>query len=178
RFSYEPWAGPATVGPRGRPMISRVAEHCFWLGRYLERAENTARVLDVNETLLLDFEVPFEQQWKPLLIISGIHDMKGEPDGATVQHYLTWERSNSCSIASSVAAARENARIVREVINAELWERINFYYLWMQAPDARGLYEADRPEFYATIRRVSQLVFGIGEATMPRDEAWDFMRLG
>ena len=61
-------------------MISRVAEHCFWMSRYLERAENTARVLEVNQTLLLDFDVPLEQQWQPLLIISGIHDMPGDAD--------------------------------------------------------------------------------------------------
>ena len=60
-------------------MISRVAEHCFWLARYLERAENTARVLEVNHTLLLDFHVPVEQQWRPLLIISGIHDSQRNP---------------------------------------------------------------------------------------------------
>ncbi len=64
-------------------MISRVAEHCFWLSRYLERAENTARVLEVNQTLLLDLEAPIEHQWRPLLIISGVHDMPGEPDGET-----------------------------------------------------------------------------------------------
>ena len=88
-------------------MISRVAEHCFWMSRYLERAENTARVLEVNQTLLLDFPVPLEQQWQPLLIISGIHDMPKDADGETVQHHLTWETSNPASIASSIAAARE-----------------------------------------------------------------------
>ena len=66
-------------------MISRVAEHCFWLSRYLERSENTARILDVNQTLLLDYEVPVEQQWKPLLIISGVHDMPGPADAELVQ---------------------------------------------------------------------------------------------
>ena len=65
-------------------MISRVAEHCFWMSRYVERLENTARVLDVNRTLLLDFHVPLEQQWKPLLIISGIHDMPGVAESAVV----------------------------------------------------------------------------------------------
>ena len=63
-----------TASSTSSPMISRVAEHCFWMTRYLERAENTARVLEVNHTLLLDFHVPVEQQWQPLLIISGIHD--------------------------------------------------------------------------------------------------------
>src|SRR5437868_116834 len=100
-------------------MISRVAEHCFWMSRYLERAENTARILDVNQTLLLDFHVPLEQQWRPLLIICGVYDMPGPPEAEAVQQYMTWETDNRSSIAASVAAARENARIIREVISAE-----------------------------------------------------------
>ncbi|MGE5756624.1 MAG: alpha-E domain-containing protein [Planctomycetaceae bacterium] len=159
-------------------MISRVAEHCYWMSRYLERAENTARILEVNETLLLDFVVPIEQQWKPLLIISGIHDVPGEPDSESVQNYLTWERDNPSSIASSLAAARENARIIREVISADMWERINYYYLWMQDPATWDLYNRRRTDFYCQIKRINQLIHGITEGTMSHDEAWDFYLLG
>mgnify|MGYP003874988835 CR=1 FL=1 len=74
-------------------MISRVAEHCYWLARYLERAENTARILEVNHTLLLDFHVPYEQQWRPVLIISGIKDFKQEPTAERVQEFMTWDDS-------------------------------------------------------------------------------------
>src|SRR5208282_5673575 len=102
-------------------MISRVAEHCFWMSRYLERSENAARVLDVNQTLLLDLDVPVEQQWRPLLIISGIHDFPGPLDAETVQDHMTWDMENPCSISASLAAARENARIIREIISAEMW---------------------------------------------------------
>ena len=159
-------------------MISRVAEHCFWMSRYLERAENTARVLEVNQTLLLDLEAPIDHQWKPLLIISGVHDMPGEPDAETVQNYLTWETDNPSSIASSMSAARENARIIREVISADMWERINYYHLWMSRPAARGLYDRARSEFYNQIKRINQLIHGIGEGTMSHGEAWEFFRLG
>src|SRR5579871_1791120 len=159
-------------------MISRVAEHCFWMSRYLERAENTARVLDVNHTLLLDFDVPIDQQWKPLLIISGIHNFARTPDAETVQAYLTWDPDNPCSIVASLAAARENARIVREVISGEFWERMNYYHLWLRGVHARELYDRDRGEFYSQVRRINQLLHGIGEATMSRDEAWDFYLLG
>jgi uncharacterized alpha-E superfamily protein len=159
-------------------MISRVAEHCFWLSRYLERAENTARVLAVNETYLLDFAVPIEQQWKPLLIISGIHDIDGDPDGETVRDHLTWDPNNPSSIASSLSAARENARIIREVISAEMWEQINFYHLWLHSPEARTLYERHRTDFYDRIKRINQLVFGIAEGTMSHGEAWEFALLG
>jgi uncharacterized alpha-E superfamily protein len=159
-------------------MISRVAEHCFWMSRYLERAESTARILEVNQTLLLDFDVPLEMQWKPLLTISGIHDMPGEPDAETVQQYMTWERANPSSIASSLAAARENARVIREVISAEMWERVNFYHLWLNGPGARALYEANRSEFYGQIKRINQLLHGISDGTMSHGEAWEFLRLG
>lgn len=159
-------------------MISRVAEHCYWLARYLERAENTARVLEVNHTLLLDFHLPVEQQWRPLLIISGIHDYPKEATAENVQAYMTWDPDNPCSIVSSLGAARENARIIREVISAEMWERINFYHLWVQGPDARAAFDTNRSEFYAQVRRINQLVHGICDATMAHGEAWEFFRLG
>jgi len=159
-------------------MISRVADHCFWMSRYLERAENTARVLEVNQTLLLDFPVPLEQQWQPLLIISGIHDMAEDADGESVQNYLTWDPSNLASITCSIAAARENARNIREVISAESWERLNYYYLWMQSSQARSLYDNDRSAFYSQIKRINQLMAGISESTMSHGEAWDFFQLG
>jgi uncharacterized alpha-E superfamily protein len=159
-------------------MISRVAEHCFWMSRYLERAENTARVLDVNQTLLLDFDVPAEQQWRPLLIISGIHDFADPSNAEAVQHHLTWNADNPCSIMASVAYARENARIIREVISPEMWERINYSYLWIHGADAREQYEADRNGFYNQVRRINQAFFGIAEGTMAHDEAWDFFRMG
>ncbi|WP_165233621.1 alpha-E domain-containing protein [Aquisphaera insulae] len=160
-------------------MISRVAEHCFWMSRYLERAENAARLLEVNQTLLLDFAVPVEQQWRPVLIISGIHDRPEDMDGEAVQNFMTWEvDDNPSSIASSIAAARENARNIREVISAESWERMNFYYLWMESPGARALYHTDRTGFYNRIRRINQLIAGINEGTMSHGEAWDFYRLG
>jgi uncharacterized alpha-E superfamily protein len=159
-------------------MISRVAEHCFWMSRYLERLENTARVLDVNQTMLLDFQVPIEHQWKPLLIISGIHDMPGDPEAEHVQYHMTWERDNPSSIASSLAAARENARIIREVISGEMWERMNYYYLWMQGRAARNLYDTNRSDFYNQIKRINQLLSGISEGTMAHAEGWEFFELG
>jgi uncharacterized alpha-E superfamily protein len=159
-------------------MISRVAEHCFWLGRYLERAEDTARVLDVNQTLLLDYHVPLDQQWRPVLIICGVYDMPGEPEAEAVQNYMTWEADNLCSIASSLAGARENARIIREVISAEMWERLNYYHLWLQGRPARELYQGSRSDFYAQIRRINQLIHGIADGTMSHGEPWEFFQLG
>jgi uncharacterized alpha-E superfamily protein len=159
-------------------MISRVAEHCFWMSRYLERAESTARILEVNEALLLDFSVPTGEQWLPLLIISGTAGMLETTDGESVQTFLTWDEGNPISIQSSLAAARENARIIREVISADMWERINYYYLWIQTPAARELYERGRSDFYNQIKRINQLVLGISEGTMSHGETWEFYLLG
>jgi len=159
-------------------MISRVAEHCFWLARYLERAENTSRILEVNHTMLLDFHVPDDLQWRPLLIISGIHDYKDEPTAENVQEYMTWEQENPFSIISSLAWARENARIIREVISAEMWERMNYYHLWIQGPISREVFDTNRSEFYAQVRRINQLLHGIADSTMSHGESWDFFKLG
>jgi len=159
-------------------MISRVAEHCYWMARYLERAENAARILEVNYTLLLDFHLPVEKQWKPLLIISGIHDYEGDATAENVQDFMTWDAENPCSIVRSLAAARENARIIREVISAEMWERLNYYHLWIQSQSARASYESNRTDFYAQIRRINQLFYGIAAGTMSHGEAWEFARLG
>ncbi len=74
-----------------------------------------------------------------LLIISGVHEYKKEPTAENVQEFMTWDRDNPFSIASSLAWARENARIIREVISAEMWERMNFYHLWVQDDEARGV---------------------------------------
>ena len=159
-------------------MISRVAEHCFWLARYLERSENTARILEVNQTLLLDFHVPVQQQWLPLLIISGIHEYEGEPSSEVVQNFMTWDLENPFSILSSLHWARENARIIRETISAEMWERTNYYHLWLQSQACRDMYNYNRGEFYAQIRRINQLIHGICDATMSHGEAWEFFQLG
>lgn len=159
-------------------MISRVAEHCFWMSRYLERLENTARVLEVNQSMLLDFPLPLEMQWRPILIISGIHGFGGSLNAESVQEYMTWDRENRSSIMSSLAAARENARIIREVISADMWERMNYYFLWVQSSAARRLYDHQRSEFYNQIKRVNQLLHGISEGTMAHGEAWEFFQLG
>jgi uncharacterized alpha-E superfamily protein len=159
-------------------MISRVAEHCFWLARYLERMEDTARLLDVNHTLLLDFQVPLEQQWRPLLVICGLHDGPADATADAVQERLTWDPDCPVSIASSLGHARENGRIIREVISADLWERLNYYHLWLKSPAARRAYAASRTDFYAQVKRVNQLLSGICDATMSHTEGWEFIRLG
>ena len=153
-----------------RVVISRVADHCFWFGRYLERAESTARLLQVTRTLALDAELPPLQCWRPLVIVVGRGARRSSSasartragDGEVVQRYMTWApRESGVSLRSSVRAARENARSIREVLALEVWEAINELYLWLggDATPAACTRE-NRDEFYRHIRRSTQLVPG------------------
>ncbi len=135
-------------------------------------------MLEVNHNLLLDFQVPTAQQWTPLLIICGMDDCPAGATGDEVQAHMTWDPANGSSVVSCLAAARENARIIREVISAEMWERVNHDYLWINSPAARNLYDGHRTEFYNRIRLINQLLHGVGDATMSHGEAWEFCRLG
>jgi uncharacterized alpha-E superfamily protein len=124
-------------------MISRVADHCFWFGRYIERAESTARVLQVTAALAIDSDLTPQQCWLPVVIIAGERDgfaaERGEEalgDGEAVQEYLVFGKAPA-SLDRSIAAARENARSIREVISLEVFESINELHLWIQSPKAR-----------------------------------------
>ena len=166
-------------------MISRVADHCFWFGRYIERAESTARVLAVTRALALDGELSAHQAWGPVVIVSGqdteFHREHGDQalgDGELVQRYLTWDHDNPVSIVRSVAAARENARSIREVIAQEVWEVINELHLWLRSSAADGDWSGHRHGFYRRVRNSSQLLLGLLRSTMLHDTPLDFIWLG
>ena len=165
-------------------MISRVAEHLFWLGRYLERAESSARVCLVTRNLALDGELEGPQAWPPAVIVSGGEEAfrarygaDAFSDGERVQHWLAWEADNPSSIRRSVAAARENARSVREVVSLETWEAVNELHLWTDGP-GRDTWREDRHGFYRHVRQSVQLCLGVVHGTMPQDDAFDFLMLG
>jgi uncharacterized alpha-E superfamily protein len=166
-------------------VISRVADHCFWFGRYLERTESTARVLSVTNLLALDAELSPRQCWQPVVIVSGIEpqflEKFGEAaydDGQRVQEHMTWDEGNLSSIRRSVSAARENARSIREVVSVEVWEATNELHLWIGTAGARAEYKDDRLGFYKRIRRSAQLCLGLVQSTMLQDDAFDFINLG
>lgn len=166
-------------------MISRVADHCFWLGRYIERAESTARLLQVTRTLAFDAELPPMSCWRPLVIVSGQHpDLVGRHgaeaagNGETVQRYMTWAPDNPVSIRSSIRAAREGARSIREVIGHDIWEATNELYLWFVSEGAAAQYLQDRDEVYRHVRRSTQLCLGLVRSTMLHDQPMDFLWLG
>lgn len=166
-------------------MISRVAEACFWLHRYVERAENTARLLQVNRSFLLDVRVPIGDRWMPVIVVSGEQERfasmfseEAANDGELVQEYLTWNDNNPVSIATSIKWARENARSIREVISLELWQAINSMWHWLRSAAARREYRNDRDAFYARVKEFSALFQGIGHSTMLQEHPFDFMRMG
>lgn len=166
-------------------MISRVADHCFWFGRYIERTESTARVLSVTRALALDGELTAQQAWAPVVIVSGQdaefqkeHGAAAHDDGELVQRYLARDLDNPVSIACSVAAARENARSIREVIAQEVWEVINELHLWLRSSAADADWAGHRHGFYRRVRNSSQLLLGLLRSTMLHDTPLDFIWLG
>jgi uncharacterized alpha-E superfamily protein len=165
-------------------VISRVAENLFWLGRYLERAESTARVCLVTRNLALDGDLEPHQAWRPAVIVSGqeepfreAHGDEGFADGERVQEWLTWEETNSSSLRRSVGAARENARSIREVVSLETWEAANELHLWMDGA-GREAWRSDRHGFYRHVRQHAQLCLGVIHGTMLHDDAFSFILLG
>lgn len=166
-------------------MISRVADHCFWFGRYLERAESTARVLTATRHLALDAELTARQCWLPVIIVSGEeerfakqHGDDGAEDGELVERYMSWDEENYVSIRRSIGGARENARSIREVLSAEAWQAINEVHLWVSTPEAQETWRLDRDAFYRKVRDATLFALGAVRSTMLHDEPLDFIWLG
>lgn len=165
-------------------MIARVADHCFWFGRYLERAESTARLLQATRSMVFDAELPVTQCWTPLVIVSGEYESFCERfgpgaagDGETVQEHLTWSEEG-VSLLSSVRAARQSARVIRETLSSDAWEAINELYLLLTNDSSRALYDEHRDELYRQARRSTQLVLGLVRSTMLHEEPMSFLWLG
>ncbi len=164
-------------------MLSRVADSLYWMSRFIERAENVARFIDVNTWLSLDLPAGYVEQWSPLISTTG-------DDALYAQHYagvskrdviqfLVFDPRNPNSILSSVTAARENARMARPYITLEMWEQINRFYLAMQsAARACGKGAELRQDFFSDVTTASHLFLGITDATMSHNEGWHFCRLG
>lgn len=164
-------------------MLSRVADAVYWMSRYLERAENTARFLDVNWHLTLDLPDDRGEQWLPLVMTTGDHtrffERYAAADKESVVRFLTFDGDYPNSIRSCLAAARENARTVREMIPSEMWEQINvFYHLILEAAKRPGPILDNPFHFCDEVKLRSQTVGGIAEEAMMHDEAWSFFRLG
>jgi uncharacterized alpha-E superfamily protein len=164
-------------------MLSRVADSIYWMSRYIERAENVARFIDVNLNLMLDLPVGSTQQWQPIVDTTGdsktFAERYGKATQQTVIRFLTFDTDNVNSIVSCLRTARENARSVREVISSEMWEQVNGFYLMVNsAAAARKSSLNDPHEFFASVKTASQLFAAVSDGTMTHNEGWHFHRLG
>lgn len=163
-------------------MLSRVANSIYWMARYVERAENIARFVDVNLHLTLDGTIESQEQWEPLVIISGDYDQfkekYGDASRDNVINFLTFDRENPNSIITTVFKARENARSVREIISSEMWEQINKFYFFLLDAENSGLANQMSNDFFHQVKMGSHLFTGITDTTMSHNEAWHFDRLG
>lgn len=163
-------------------MLSRVADCVFWMSRYLERAENTARFIDVNQNLTLEADAGGGPQWVPLVDTSGdrglFEELYPAADRDAVVRFLAFEPLNPNSIFSCLAKARENARTVRENITTEMWEEINtlYYAVKRAATDPQVL--RSPYVFLSRVKLASLTLIGITDATMSHGEPWHFARLG
>jgi uncharacterized alpha-E superfamily protein len=163
-------------------MLSRVAENIYWLSRYVERAENTARLVRVNSILVLDTPRGITPGWEPLVDITGLvnefRSVDREPNERNVVRFLIGDANNPGSILSSLAAARENCRTVREVLPRSSWEKLNELYIYAKEHVQSGLTKSGRDGFLNQIIAGSQQFTGLLASVMYRDAAWQFARLG
>lgn len=166
-------------------MISRVAESCFWLLRHLERAENTARLMQVNRSFVLDISLPEIERWFPLVIVVGererfnkLFDDQARQDDELIQNYLVWHEKNPVSIKHSIYWARENARTIREVISLDMWEAINVLWHWLSSGRGKRMYKNDRDKFYKHLYSSINAIYGICINTQSHETPFDFMQMG
>jgi uncharacterized alpha-E superfamily protein len=160
-------------------MLSRVADALYWINRYVERAENISRFVEVSEAMALDCPPGSAEPWLPLIDASGDRELFDRlyPSASPtdVVKFLVREQKNPSSVLNCIASARENSRQIREVITTEMWEQINSIYWAMQEQE---FWQQPPSEQLREIRSACQLFYGITDATLSRDLSWHFSRLG
>ena len=168
-------------------MLSRVANLIYWTARYLERGENTLRLIDVNAQLVLDLESHQDfddpRVWEPLVYVTGeeekFFELHGKPvTEEAVVNFLLFDRDNPSSLLSCVASARENARCVRDQISSEMWEVINTFYLKLKTQDYQTYALTGSNEYIADLKLRTQQIYAVAESMLPRNEGWWFYLLG
>ncbi|MDX1949178.1 MAG: alpha-E domain-containing protein [Rickettsiales bacterium] len=164
-------------------MLSRVAENLYWLSRYVERAENVSRIIDVNHHLMLDMPSgTLNEQWEPIIIALGEEESFKKKHSnfskEKVIDFLTFDEENPNSIISAVNSARFNARTVRESISPEMWEELNNLYHNIKDYKEEYFDAEDHKELFDNIIKTSHLFVGTTDRTLMHDEGWHFIRLG
>ncbi len=162
-------------------MLSRVADSLYWMSRYLERAEHTARVTDVHLNLMLD-QGQYSGSDLQNLLVAGLNarlpeDMKTDDPNALAR-YLTFGADNSNSIVNCIFSARENARQIREQISTDMYEQLNRLYLKVRAPDIQQQWAEQPHEFYVEVKEAMHLISGVTDETFAHGEAYLFIRVG
>src|SRR5438270_1689673 len=167
-------------------MLSRVADSLYWMSRYSERAENNARIAEVNHQILIELtnkqEEDPNQQLDPIISSLEVNELFSslypKPDGRAVIDFVSLQKKNPNSIVSCLTHARENARTTSEQISSEMWEQINRMYLFVKSDEAKKLLRTSPYEFFRRVVTGSHLFQGITDATMTHGEGWDFIRIG
>ncbi len=165
-------------------MLSRTADHLFWMARYMERAENTARMLDVNyqTSLLPQSAEQAEQGWAGVLGISELtqafRERHDHIDARNVLHFMVRDATNPSSIGCCLSAARENARAVRGTLTTEVWETMNQTWLEFNRMLQAGEFERDPSALFEWVKFRSHLSRGVTVGTMLQDESLHFIRIG
>ncbi|CAN5226618.1 MAG: hypothetical protein JWP10_834 [Nocardioidaceae bacterium] len=155
-------------------MLSRIAESLFWIGRYVERADDTARILDVQTQLLVeDTSIDEATSCAQLLSVMGVEDYDEDPSRRSILKLLAYDTESPTSIASSIGAARESARRARETLSTDMWETINTAWRGLPATTAMR-----PPDMFRWVRTRAAVIAGIADSTMSRDEGWHFLVLG
>jgi uncharacterized alpha-E superfamily protein len=164
-------------------MLARHAESLFWTGRYIERAESTARMLDVTYHGLLEAsQHEAEPAWRELLSVLRLDRefvaRGGGASAASVGSFLVLDEENGGSIISAVERARDNVRSVRELVPTELWEALNTFYLDLRSRNLRRDLEQQPYDLYQMVKQRCQLIAGVANETMPREDGWRFLQVG
>ncbi|MGQ0617596.1 MAG: alpha-E domain-containing protein [Acidimicrobiia bacterium] len=164
-------------------MLARHAESLFWAGRYIERAEDTARMLDVTYHGLLEANPSeAERAWRDLLAVLRLEKDFAPPgrgiSPVSVSDFLVLDIANPGSIVSAVTRARDNLRSVRELVPTELWEAVNAFHFELLARDLRTDLEQQPYQLYGMVKRGCQMLAGVAAETMPREDGWRFLQIG
>jgi uncharacterized alpha-E superfamily protein len=163
-------------------MLSRVAENIYWMARYVERAENTARIVTVNANLLLDLPKGIAPGWRPLVDITGSNPLFEEHykdySERNVVRFLLADERNSGSILAALMAARENCRTIRDFVPREVWELLNEIYLFARADLPKGMTKGGRHAYLKRVIQGAQNINGLLSGTMLHDQGYDFLHLG
>ncbi|MRK00027.1 alpha-E domain-containing protein [Aeromicrobium sp. S22] len=155
-------------------MLSRIAESLFWIGRYLERADDTARILDVQmQVLIEDPGMDERTSCEQLLSVMGVENYTGQPNRWMLLDLLAHNPESPTSIATAIGAARESARRARETLSTDIWAAINT--TWRGLGTARAM---RAPDMFSWVRNRTAMISGIADATMSRDDGWHFYMLG